>query len=138
MPESQPMTESMFYILLALLKPGHGYGIMQRILELSKGRIHMGPGTLYGILTRMRKEGLISLDSEENRRKIYSITEAGKKALQEEYRRLQLMVADGRILEDGFPRGFCWLSFWFSWAAPFSNGHRRIPTLCLSPPTALT
>ena len=54
----------------------------------------------YGILTRMRKEGLISLDSEENRRKIYSITEAGKKALQEEYRRLQLMVADGRILED--------------------------------------
>ena len=100
MPESQPMTESMFYILLALLKPGHGYGIMQRILELSKGRIHMGPGTLYGILTRMRKEGLISLDSEENRRKIYSITDAGKKALQEEYRRLQLMVADGRILED--------------------------------------
>ena len=59
-----------------------------------------GAGTLYGILTRMRKEGLISLDSEENRRKIYSITDAGKKALQEEYRRLQLMVADGHILED--------------------------------------
>lgn len=79
MPESQPMTESMFYILLALLKPGHGYGIMQRILELSKGRIHMGPGTLYGILTRMRKEGLISLDSEENRRKSILLRKRVKK-----------------------------------------------------------
>ena len=67
MSGSQPMTEAMFYILLALLKPGHGYGMMQRILELSGGRIHMGPGTLYGVLTRMRKEGLILLDSEENR-----------------------------------------------------------------------
>ena len=65
------MTEAMFYILLALLKPGHGYGMMQRILELSGGRIHMGPGTLYGVLTRMRKEGLILLDSEENRRGIH-------------------------------------------------------------------
>jgi DNA-binding PadR family transcriptional regulator len=100
MSGSQPMTEAMFYILLALLKPGHGYGMMQRILELSGGRIHMGPGTLYGVLTRMRKEGLILLDSEENRRKNYSITEEGKKALHAEYQRLQKMVADGRILEE--------------------------------------
>jgi DNA-binding PadR family transcriptional regulator len=49
---NQPMTEAMYYILLALLKPSHGYGIMQRIRELSGGRLVLGPGTLYGVLTR--------------------------------------------------------------------------------------
>ena len=47
------MTEAMYYILLALLRPGHGYGMMQRIKELSGGRLEMGPGTLYGVLSRM-------------------------------------------------------------------------------------
>ena len=47
-----PMTEAMYYILLALLRPGHGYGMMQRIKELSSGRIIMGPGTLYGACKR--------------------------------------------------------------------------------------
>ena len=53
-----PMTEAAYYILLALLKPGHGYGMMQRIRELSGGRLEMGPGTLYGVLSRMTREGL--------------------------------------------------------------------------------
>lgn len=95
------MTEAMYYILLALLKPGHGYGMMQRIRELSGGRICMGPGTLYGVLTRMNKEGLIELASQDSRRKNYQITEAGKAALWEEYARLQWMVRDGKILEEG-------------------------------------
>ncbi len=100
MPEQQPMTEAMFYILLALLHPGHGYGMMQRIRELSDGRLEMGPGTLYGVLTRMKKEGLIVLTDEQERRKNYVITDAGRRALRQEYRRLQLMVRDGRILEE--------------------------------------
>ena len=99
MTEQGPMTEAMYYILLALLKPGHGYGLMQRIRELSGGRIEMGPGTLYGVLTRMNKEGLIVLTEAEGRRKNYAITQAGQDALQQEYRRLQQLVADGRILE---------------------------------------
>lgn len=99
MTEQGPMTEAMYYILLALLKPGHGYGMMQRIRELSGGRIEMGPGTLYGVLTRMNKEGLIVLTEAEGRRKNYAITQAGQDALQKEYRRLQQLVADGRILE---------------------------------------
>lgn len=99
MTEQGPMTEAMYYILLALLKPGHGYGMMQRIRELSGGRIEMGPGTLYGVLTRMNKEGLIVLTEAEGRRKNYAITQAGQDALQQEYRRLQQLVADGRILE---------------------------------------
>ena len=99
MTEQGPMTEAMYYILLALLKPGHGYGMMQRIRELSGGRIEMGPGTLYGVLTRMNKEGLIVLTEAEGRRKNYAITQAGQDALQQEYSRLQQLVADGRILE---------------------------------------
>ena len=78
MAEQHPMTEAMYYILLALLKPGHGYGMMQRIRELSGGRLEMGPGTLYGVLSRMNREGWIVLTGEEGRRKTYAITEAGK------------------------------------------------------------
>lgn len=94
-----PMTEAMYYILLALLKPGHGYGMMQRIKELSGGRMVMGPGTLYGVLSRMSREGLIILTGEEGRRKTYAITDAGKAALLLEYSRLKQLVSDGGILE---------------------------------------
>ena len=94
-----PMTEAMYYILLALLKPGHGYGMMQRIKELSGGRLEMGPGTLYGVLSRMNKEGLITFTGEEGRRKNYAITEAGRTALLSEYGRLKRLVADGEMLE---------------------------------------
>ena len=105
MPEHpQPMSEAMYYILLSLLKPGHGYGMMQRIRELSGGRINMGPGTLYGVLTRMKKDGWITLAEEDIRRKTYAITDAGREALHAEYRRLQQLVEDGRIIdEEGTP-----------------------------------
>ena len=59
MPDAQPMTEAMYYVLLALRTPAHGYGLLGRIREISGGRLEMGPGTLYGILTRLKKEGLI-------------------------------------------------------------------------------
>lgn len=100
MAEQGPMTEAMYYILLSLLKPGHGYGMMQRIRELSGGRLIMGPGTLYGVLSRMNKEGLIVPAGEEGRRKNYAITPAGRSALLAEYARLKRMVADGDILEE--------------------------------------
>lgn len=100
MAEQGPMTEAMYYILLALLRPGHGYGMMQRIKELSGGRLEMGPGTLYGILSRMNKEGFIVLTGEEGRRKNYAITDKGKDALLAEYARLKRLVADGKLLEE--------------------------------------
>ena len=99
MPDQTPMTEAMYYILLSLLKPGHGYGMMQRIRELSGGRLEMGPGTLYGVLSRMNREGLITLTGEDGRRKNYAITPAGREALLAEYNRLKLLVSDGRMLE---------------------------------------
>ena len=98
--EAQPMTEAMYYILLSLLRPGYGYGMMQRIRELSRGRRVMGPGTLYGVLTRMKKDGLIRLAGEEDRRKNYEITDAGREALRLEYERLKQLVRDGAALEE--------------------------------------
>ena len=86
MPERQPMSEAMYYILLALLHPVHGYGVMQRVRELSGGRLVLGPGTLYGILTRMHTEGYIRLESAEGRRKVYAITEAGRQRWDENRR----------------------------------------------------
>lgn len=101
MTQPQPMTEAMYYILLSLEKPVHGYGMMQRIRELSHGRVQMGPGTLYGVLTRMKADGWISqVDSEgDSRRKTYVLTELGAKELRQEYQRLKLMVSDGAFLE---------------------------------------
>lgn len=100
MTEQGPMTEAMYYILLALLRPGHGYGMMPRIKELSGGRLEMGPGTLYGVLSRMNREGWIVLTGEEGRRKNYAITQAGKAALLTEYERIKRLAADGRLLEE--------------------------------------
>lgn len=64
MAAQAPMTEATYYILLALMKPGHGYGMMQRIKELSGGRIEMGPGTLYGVLTRMNKTRIFCMETQ--------------------------------------------------------------------------
>ena len=92
------MTEAMFYVLLTLVHPNHGYQLMTSIKEVSNGRIIMGPGTLYGILTRMQKEKLIRILEDDGRRKTYKITEAGLAALHEEYKRLGNMVEDGQFL----------------------------------------
>lgn len=97
---SGPMTEAMYYVLLALLNPNHGYQLMSAIEEVSGGRIHMGPGTLYGVLTRLQKEGLINVIDFDGRRKTYEITEEGLAALKEEYKRLECMVRDGIRLKE--------------------------------------
>ncbi|MBQ8176813.1 MAG: PadR family transcriptional regulator [Oscillospiraceae bacterium] len=95
-----PMTEAMYYVLLALMNPGHGYRLMNAISEISGGRVSMGPGTLYGVLTRMQKDGLILIAEDDGRRKTYAITDSGKAALKEEYNRLKAMVSDGAIIDD--------------------------------------
>ena len=97
------MTEAMYYILLALLTPIHGYHLMQTVEEVSRGRLRIGPGTLYGVLTRMLKEGLIVVVEDDGRRKTYAVTPAGREALEEEYRRLTALVEDGAILKEGTP-----------------------------------
>jgi DNA-binding PadR family transcriptional regulator len=95
------MTEAMYYVLLALMNPNHGYQLMNAITEVSNGRLHMGPGTLYGVLTRMQKDGLIALTEDDGRRKTYIITIEGELALRNEYSRLMALVQDGAMLREG-------------------------------------
>ena len=97
-----PMTEAMYYVLLALVNPNHGYKLMAAIEKVSNGRIKMGPGTLYGILTRLQKDNLIEILSDDGRRKTYAITKEGRAALKAEYERLIDMIRDGKILEKNF------------------------------------
>lgn len=94
------LTEPMYYILLSLLKENHGYGIMQMVDQLTEGRVTIGAGTLYSLLSRFEKEGIITQVAEENRRKIYKITRRGAELLQEEYTRLNLLVQDGKRFFD--------------------------------------
>ncbi len=94
-----PMTEAMYYVLLALINPSHGYRLMSEIEEVSHGRLKMGPGTLYGVLTRMQNDGLLQISEGNGRRKVYRITTEGKEALLYEYQRLQAMVHDGFSLK---------------------------------------
>jgi len=84
-----PMTETGFYILLCLREENHGYGIVQRVQELTEGEIIITPGTMYGSLSKMEKDGLIKFIREENKRKTYLITELGQEILDLEIKRIK-------------------------------------------------
>ena len=90
-----PLTESTTYILLALTKPLHGYGVMQKVREMSDGLVEIGAGTLYGALSTLQKEGLIHKVHEGNRRKSYTLTPKGKQVLKGQIRRLEIMTREG-------------------------------------------
>ena len=83
-----PMTETSFYILLCLREPNHGYGIVQKVKEMIEGDIVLAPGTMYGSLSKMEKDGLIRFIREEDKRKIYSITDLGSEVLNLEMKRI--------------------------------------------------
>ena len=95
-----PLTESTYYIMLTLVKPLHGYAVMQKIEKISKGTVKVGPGTLYGAFTSLEKEGLIVKIKEENRRKSYVLTPKGKKVLMNQIKRLEIMTQNGLSVID--------------------------------------
>lgn len=84
-----PMTETGFYILLCLQVPRHGYGVVQTVEALTKGALRLSPGTLYGSLSKMEKDGLIHFLREEEKRKLYQITDLGREVLGLEIQRIQ-------------------------------------------------
>ena len=88
-----PMTETGFYILFCMQKPNHGYGIVQTVERLTNGEIRLAPGTMYGSLSKMEKDGLISFVAEEEKRKIYQITDLGTEVLQLELQRIRRLYA---------------------------------------------
>lgn len=91
-----PMTETGFYILLCLQQPNHGYGIVQRVEQMTDGEIRLTPGTMYGSLSKMEKDGLISFVREEEKRKIYQITELGRQVLELELKRIERLYYNSR------------------------------------------
>jgi len=83
------MTETAFYILLCLREPNHGYGIVQTVEKLTDGAIRLAPGTMYGSLSKMEKDGVIRFIREEDKRKIYKITDLGEEVLALEIKRIE-------------------------------------------------
>ena len=84
-----PMTETGFYILFCLQKERHGYSITQKVKQLTEGQLSISPGTMYGTLAKMEKDGLIAFVREEEKRKLYSITELGSQILELEIQRIE-------------------------------------------------
>jgi DNA-binding PadR family transcriptional regulator len=87
------MSETMFYILLSLQEERHGYGIMQYVKELTRGRIILGAGTIYQSLDKLEEDGLIAHVKEIDRKKFYRMTDTGRLILQEEAHRIKEMYS---------------------------------------------
>lgn len=94
---NQALTEAVYYILLSLVKPLHGYGIMQNVEQLSNGRVKLAAGTLYGAINTLLEKGWIIALSEEkgSRKKEYLITDVGKEILRSEITRLKELIENG-------------------------------------------
>ncbi len=108
MPESNDrgaLTEAVYYILLSLIEPMHGYGVMQYVKDISHDRVNLGPGTLYGALnTLVEKKWIKTLPSEDNdRKKQYQITPLGRSVVQSELERLKELHNTGLNILGGTP-----------------------------------
>lgn len=100
--KDNPLTEAFFYILLSLRHPNHGYGIIQEVEELTKGRVSLGAGTLYGALQTMQKRGwirVVSQETESRKKKEYIITEAGKEVFETERARLAELLGNADLMD---------------------------------------
>lgn len=100
---NQALTEAIYYILLSLIEPMHGYGIMQNVEQLSNGRVKLAAGTLYGAINTLLEKGWITALSEEkgSRKKEYLITDLGKEMLHSEIDRLKELIENGNRMLEG-------------------------------------
>jgi DNA-binding PadR family transcriptional regulator len=96
--ENIVLTEAVFYTLLTLHSPLHGYGIMQETERLSGGRLKISAGTLYGAISTMLDKGWIKAlsNDKESRRKEYIITDSGKDVARQELKRIEELVENGK------------------------------------------
>jgi len=102
MDKNLPLTEALFYILLAVRKPNHGYGITQEVEELTGGRVTLGPGTLYGAIQSLVKKEWIRIyseDTESRKKKEYIITDDGRAVFEAEKARLNELVKNAALME---------------------------------------
>src|SRR6266545_3262086 len=96
-----PLTPAVFHVLLALSGGKlHGYAISKEVLRQTDGHVRMGPGTLYGTLQRLLDQGWVAVsaapDDVDERRRYYRLTGLGKRALEEEVRRMDALVRTAR------------------------------------------
>ena len=98
-----PLTEAVYYILLSLMEPMHGYGIMQNVETLSGGRVRLAAGTLYGAINTLLERGWITAlpGVKDSRKKEYVITEPGKAAVTQELLRLKELLDNGTKIMEG-------------------------------------
>lgn len=94
----QTLTEQMFYILMCLKAECCGMDIMEKVREITNGRITVGPGTLYNLLEQFVEAEMICETKVEGRRRSYILTEKGRELLEAEYNRIKTQVADYRRL----------------------------------------
>lgn len=103
MGNNSPLTETLFYILIALRVPNHGYGIIQEVSHLTNGRLVMGAGTLYGAIQSMQERQWIALTKEETtsrKKKEYTITAKGIEIFKAEKQRLQELLMNAELMEN--------------------------------------
>lgn len=103
MDKNVPLTEAVFYILIAVRRPNHGYGIIQEVSEMTGKRVVLGPGTLYGAINSLLAKKWISLYSEEKdsrKKKEYIITPKGVEIIKEEMQRLNELIMNSKYMED--------------------------------------
>lgn len=103
MNKQQPLTESIFYIMLALRKPNHGYGIIQEVQTLTDNRISMGAGTLYGAIQSLEQKGWIKMYSEEEtsrKKKEYILTDLGREVFMNEVDRLAELLEHSKLIDE--------------------------------------
>ncbi|MBE6614049.1 MAG: PadR family transcriptional regulator [Ruminococcaceae bacterium] len=100
---NQALTEGVYYILLSLTEPLHGYGIMQNVEKLSGGRVRLAAGTLYGAINTLLEKGWITAlpGEKDSRKKEYQITAEGRLVLLEELARLTELLENGKKLFGG-------------------------------------
>lgn len=103
MEKNVPLTEAVFYILLAVRRPNHGYGIIQEVEQLTDGRVVLGAGTLYGAIQSLTQKGWIRIFSEDTasrRKKEYVITQAGLEVFYREQERLRELLKNACLIEE--------------------------------------
>lgn len=93
-----PLTEATYYIMLSLGNPLHGYGIMQKVEEMTQGTVKLGAGTLYGAINKLLKEDLIGEAEDplgDSRRKCYILTQLGVEVVKAEHERVSMLYQNG-------------------------------------------
>lgn len=103
MDNSTPLTEALFYILLSVRKPNHGYGIIHEVSDITNQRVILGPGTLYGAINSLLSKTWIQLyseDKESRKKKEYLITSVGKTVFKKEVERLGELLNNAKLMEE--------------------------------------